>query len=75
MTVSDYNDCYAKGNDKLQSGVESLTLLTNNETESERALSLLPEEQKAYLLDHYLMSMHLSNAMEKAFSDAFNPMG
>lgn len=72
--VSDYNDCFAKGNDKLQSGAESLTLLTNNVTESERVLSLSPDEQKAYFLDHCLAVLHISNVMEKAFSDAFSGM-
>ena len=75
LDISDYNDCFAKGNDKLQSGVESLTLLTNNLTESERVISLSPDEQKAYLLDHCLAVLHISNVMEKALGDAFSRMG
>ena len=75
VDVTDYNACLVKVAADIQAGPKTLQLLTNNETETIRVLSLLPDEQKEFAMDHCLGALYVSNALEefgKVFNDAFS---
>jgi hypothetical protein len=49
----------------IQAGPKTLQVLTNNETETIRVLSLPPDEQKEFAMDHCLGVLYISSAMEE----------